>query len=204
MTVPATCEDFGIPASVWATIQGHLDGNERLIWVGQPSPRMCLREAAWLWPVLLFLCGLVGVVGWFFDPFMVAAVVILLAVLVSYFPFYVLGLRRSWYALTTKRVLVHEPSFLASKPTIRSLDAARVGEMQVDVEYSDGAGKIVWGSSRSEPGYAELVYLPQVERVAERIRQTLGTTTGDTGPVVALPAGPTADPSKARGDMQTH
>jgi hypothetical protein len=79
-------------------------------------------------------------------------------------------------------VLVREPRLLAFRPTIRSLDATRVAQMRVAVMLPERWGNIEWGypTHRVEPGkvrwnrrYAALLYLPQIESVADRIRQTL-------------------------------
>jgi hypothetical protein len=174
-----------------------LRGDEQLVWAGQPQLKPYLRDLSLTYPICLISSGLLLVMGWVFFSWAQGAGALadlkILAVLAIigigavggvFVPLlWPLKLHRSWYALTTRRILIREPRLLILWPRVFSIDAARLTGLRIQVYLPDRSGRITWGppAPLTEEGRLRrfpapglvLNYVPEVERVAELIRRTL-------------------------------
>lgn len=151
-----------------------LSADERLVWVGRPSFRVFWQHYWWILTTLLVLAVLALVLGQLLWWPLTGLGLLLLGP-VARIPIGLLGLRRTWYALTTRRVLVHRPMvwwFWGWRRT-RGADAERVGELVV------AGSELAWPRIAAGKPDVSLRWVEDAEAVADLIRETLAK--GDGG-----------------------
>lgn len=210
---------YELNAAIAAQVAGELQPNEKLLWAGQPTAKSGRRSA---WPVCLFgipflgfsmfwvamaggmvwfggpanAPGFMGVVGMIFPLFGIPFVLVGLG-LVSAPYWTVRRARKTWYALTNQRAIVHNGSlFGASEMTSFRGDA--LGKMSRR-SYADGTGDLVfeegfpggnqWMTNmpmnrfhrHSQIQRRGFFGIPDVKTVEELVRKTLVKPTDDEG-----------------------
>jgi hypothetical protein len=196
MSAPAP-DPVGVPPQVLAAIRAELRTDEQLVWAAKPRLAGYAKELLLAYPMCLVAATVIGVGGWFFYSWAQGAgalnnirCVLILAVIGLFVvsllvgpPLWPLRLRRSWYALTTQRVVLRVPALLIVWPRIRTLDPAGCARVRVVIWtwLPDGTGDIIWdevpaagtaGPHWPKPGM-RMERVPRAEEVAELIRRTL-------------------------------
>jgi hypothetical protein len=165
---PVVSEIIGRAPSLQAAVQGRLQADERLEWVGRPSLRLLLdRRRGFV--LALWLLGIGGLlcvaVGWFFSGPLVGLGASMLALLAGWL-LRLVRLRRTCYFRTTKRVLIHKTKLWVLPASLHRLKATRLWEVQMMWPY------IVWAQIGGQQT-AFSVISPAIEAVAELIRGPL-------------------------------
>jgi len=157
-------EDLGISASLYDTIQGTLEVDESLVWADRPSLRLYWKTFRWLLSLHLFASCLMLALGYLWWEPLAYVGLSILCNLIWVFLCWVAG-RGTWYALTTRRVIIHTAWFWGLGSKNRSIDASWVGEMRV-------LGSLIAWVRPGEPvAYAHLYCVDQSEAVADLIRR---------------------------------
>jgi hypothetical protein len=209
MANPPFPETDGVPPRVLAAIRAELRDDEELVWAGRPWLAAYFKHLLLVYPICLVFGAASLVGGWLLYAWAVRAgalwdaqILLAVAALVAWGGWLVVlpllwpvRLARSWYALTTRRVILRRPGLLLLWLRTQSLDAARalVGG-RVKVNLPDRSGDISWRPAtggRPVPPWRELrmEYVPQVEHVAELLGRTaahgLDDASSDAVPPIA-------------------
>jgi hypothetical protein len=141
-----------------ARVQSELQGNERVLWVGQPRPDLAARKSWFLVPFgcvfagfavfWILMAGGIGMMGGgapgifacfplFGLPFVAVGVWMMMS------PVWLRGFaRRTIYAVTDRRALLWEPGGFGGV-TLRSYTPSALGRM-VRTENPDGSGDLIF------------------------------------------------------------
>jgi hypothetical protein len=190
---------------VLAAIRAELRTDEHLVWASKPRLTGYVKELLWIYPMCLVGAVVVGAGWWLFyswargagalNDFKILALLAILGVfalsLLVVPLLWPLRLRRSWYALTTQRVVLRVPALLIVWPRTRTLDPARCVRVRVVIWtwLPDKTGDIIWdeappgetaGQHWPKPGL-RMERVPRAEEVGELIRRTLAIPPGGEG-----------------------
>jgi hypothetical protein len=181
ISVAPTPEKDRFPSKLLAAIRAELRNEEQLVWVGRPSLKGHFKELLLFYPLFLVFGAATAAGAWLFFSWAEGAGVLgsfrvlLILVVIGVFGLsllvvpllWPLRLLRSWYALTTQRVILRAAQFLILWTQVRSLDPTRMGALHVRIwsYLPDRTGDITWAGGEPER-------VPHVEEVAELIRRT--------------------------------
>jgi hypothetical protein len=192
--------DAEIPAHLKNRVQGELDQDEQLLWIGQPQPGRMARKAiplmifgipftafALFWMTMasgiLFVGGNAdfgpGIFLLCFPLFGIPFVVVGLGLLTA--PFWAYrNAGRTCYAVTSKRVILWEAGWFGSI-TVRSYLPPELTKI-FRREHSDGTGDLIFEEyytygrrGRSHLNHRGFLAIERVREIEELIRKTLLT-----------------------------
>ncbi|MCE9530678.1 MAG: hypothetical protein K8T89_06060 [Planctomycetes bacterium] len=190
-------------------VRSELRDNEQLLWVGQPRPGRCARQAL---PIVLFGIpwtafalfwmvaasgmlfgggGGLGAIGIIFPLFGLPFVLIGLAMLSS--PYWLRKrAKRTCYALTNRRAIVWKASWFGSVE-VRSYGPNELTKLR-RVEYPNGEGDIVFeettvtfgrdadGNRTAQTNRNGFMAIENVRAIEELLRKALQPIEGDATP----------------------
>lgn len=186
---------WGIPRDVEATVVAELRPGERLLWVGQPIPKVLARQHwGWgvfggLWTAFSLAAMVVGLrklaVGEIRDVFneamFVPPIFLLIGLLIVCIPFWMRrAAKRTVYAISDRRAILWKPTWSGGLE-IRSIGPDLLGGFY-RVEYPDGGDLILLEDRmlhESEDGYRVskdsrgFMGIADVRRVEELLRGML-------------------------------
>jgi hypothetical protein len=175
-----------LPQNTSEAIERLLRIDERLIWATRPCLTGYAKELLWMYPIYLALACVAGICGWLFYSWLAGmgalwnirtlglilvfgVFVVGLTVLPLLWP---LHLHRSWYALTTQRLLICSPAIIILWPRIRSVEASEAGNVRVKCIWTwlpDGTGDIYY----QDVPLRIMERVSHAEEVSALIRRTL-------------------------------
>ncbi|MDD2325088.1 MAG: hypothetical protein PHW63_03625, partial [Alphaproteobacteria bacterium] len=181
------------------------DGDERLLWTGQPIPARVMRAAMPIFffaiPWTAFACfwefmALAGVLGNFEK--IPSGIALVMAIVFPLFglPFIVIGVwllgkpfsirkkaGRTLFAITTRRALIFAQG---AKQELRSFPLAGLDEKMTFTEEADGSGSLLFTRARSQEDGANsdpftrgFDYIPRIREAESALRRAIAMGRGE-------------------------